>query len=246
MLRKEFRSSANNARVFTGTPPWINNLSDAWELSSSTDIDYGISEVDNTIYIQYGQRTSLWATNRFWSYSVEISNETLNEDNSISASTKITPKFWKTELVNPGAGVSVEYDISIGGKTVWSYSGTTQDVIDKSSIESYTLNLNVKPKQYSTDTAIKISVRYPNGEYDDSYIYVGLYLYNDREVDTSFKPWALRKSNVFKTLNNSKGHFYIRKGSWSEISKNKTKGKEQGNNRIRKSNRWLGQSKAGS
>lgn len=243
MLRKEFRSSANNAQVFTGTPPWLDDLSNIWDLSS--DIDYGISEVDNTVYIQYGQRTSLWATNRFWAYSIEISNETLHEDNSISASASITPKFWKTELVNPGAGVQVEYDISIGGKTIWSYSGSTQDIITKDSADTYTINFNVKPKQYTSDTAIRISVTYPNGEYDNSYIYVGLYLYNDKEVDTSFKPWAIRKNNIFRTLNKPNGHFYVRKQSWSEISKNKVKGKEQGNNRIRKGSRWLGQSKAG-
>lgn len=243
MLRKEFKSSDNNAQIFSGEPRWLNNLGNAWDFSN--DQDYGIAEVGNTIYIQYGQRTSKWASNRFWAYDIELSDETLNEDNSISVNAKITPKFWKSINVTPGAGVSVNYDISIAGKSVWTYSGNTQDIISKSSTEPYTIVLKVNPKSYTSDTAVKISVNYPNGEYGDNYIYVGLFLYNDKEKDTSFKPWTIRKSGVFKTLNNSKGHFYIRVPTWKDISKNKTKGKEEGNNRIRKNSKWLGQSKAG-
>lgn len=243
MLRKQFSSSDNSAQLFDGEPRWLNDFSNSWDFSS--DINYGISEHNNTIYIQYGQKTSRWASNRFWSYDVVISEEQLNEDNSISAKAVITPKFWKSINVNSGSGVRVDYDISIGGKTVWTYSGNTQDIISKDSIESYTILLKVPPKSYTTETAIRISVSYPNGEFDSNYIYVGLYLYNDKEKDTSFKPWAIRKSGVFRTLNNPKGHFYLRNSEWKDISKNKSKGKEEGKNRIRKGSKWLGQSKAG-
>lgn len=243
MLRKEFRSSNNNSQLFTGEPPWVSDINESWSFDGNQD--YGISEVGNTIYVQYGQKTTQWASNRFWAYDIELSNETLNEDNSISVNAKITPKFWKSVNVTHGAGVRVEYDISIAGRSVWTYSGNTQDIISKSNAESYILVLKVNPKSYTSDTAIKISVSYPNGEYDDNYIYVGLFLYNDKEKDTSFKPWAIRKSGVFRTLSNPKGHFHLRISTWKDISKNKSKGKEEGNNRIRKGSRWLGQSKAG-
>lgn len=244
MLRKEFKSSDNNAQIFSGEPRWLNNLRNAWDFSN--DQDYGIAEVGNTIYIQYGQRTSKWASNRFWAYDVVLSNETLLEDNTISVDVRITPKFWKSINVTAGSGVRVEYDISIAGKSVWTYSGNTQDIISKGEADTYTVNLKVKPKSYVTDTALKISVSYPNGEYDNNFIYVGLYLHNDKEKDTSFKPWTIRKSGSFKTLNNPKGHFHLRRYGWKDISKNKAKGKEEGNNRIRKGSKWLGQSKAGS
>lgn len=244
MLRKQFTSSDNNAQVFSGTPPWLDDLTNAW--SFDNDQDYGISEVGSTIYIQYGQRTSTWASNRFWAYEVELSNEKLNDDNSISVDAKITPKFWKSIGVTAGSGVRVDYDISIAGRSVWTYSGNTQDIIEKGETTSYSINLKVNPKSYTTDTAVKIAVSYPNGEYEDNFIYVGLYLYNDKEKDTSFKPWAIRKSGIFKTLSNPKGHFHLRSSVWKDISKNKSKGKEDGNNRIRKGSKWLGQSKAGS
>lgn len=243
MLRKQFTSSDNSAQLFSGEPRWLNDLSNSWDFSD--DINYGISEVGNTIYIQYGQRTSRWASNRFWAYDVELSNETLHDDNSISVTAKITPKFWKSVNVTAGSGVRVDYSISIGGRSVWTYSGNTQDIISKGSSDSYTITLKVNPKSYTTDTTIKIEVTYPNGEFDSNYIYVGLYLYNDKEKDTSFKPWAIRKSGVFKTLSNPKGHFHLRSSGWKDISKNKSKGKEEGNNRIRKGSKWLGQSKAG-
>lgn len=247
MIRKEYKSSDGSGQLFSGEPPWSSDKSSSWSFSDDS-INYGVSDSGDHIYIQYGQKTSTWASNRFWIYSVELSNEVVNKDKSISVDVKITPKLWNTIDVTPGAGVSVNYDISIAGKSVWTYSGNTHDEISFGEQSSYTINITVPPESCSSETAVKINVYYPNGEYEDNYTYVGLFLCNDNKAvkeDDGFKPWALRKSGIFRTLNVPQGHFYIRKPDWKDISINISKGKEEGHNRIRKSSRWLGQSKAG-
>lgn len=63
------------------------------------------------------------------------------------------------------------------------------------------------------------------------------------------KPWAVRKSGVFKTISRPSGWFKIRKsGNWSDKSKQKksdVKQPNKGSHRIRKSGTWLGQNKIG-
>lgn len=63
------------------------------------------------------------------------------------------------------------------------------------------------------------------------------------------KPWAIRKSGRFKTLDRPSGFFRIRKsGSWVDKSRHLETdvGKEnQGTSRIRKSGKWLGQNRVG-
>lgn len=63
------------------------------------------------------------------------------------------------------------------------------------------------------------------------------------------KPWAIRKSGIFKTLDRRSGFFRIRKsGSWADKSRHLETdvGKEnQGVARIRKSGKWLGQNRIG-
>ena len=68
-------------------------------------------------------------------------------------------------------------------------------------------------------------------------------------VKKDFKPWAIRKSSVFKTLNRDSGFFKIRNaGNWLDKSTMLEDyiGNNQGSSRIRKSGSWKGQNKIGS
>ena len=47
MLRKQFSSSDDSSQIFSGEPRWLNDLSNSWDFNS--DINYGISEYNNTI-----------------------------------------------------------------------------------------------------------------------------------------------------------------------------------------------------
>ena len=65
----------------------------------------------------------------------------------------------------------------------------------------------------------------------------------------TFKPWAIRKSGVWKSLDNPTGHFSIRsKGQWIDKSEDSLAdvGKvSKGHNRIRKNNQFKQQGKLG-
>lgn len=73
-------------------------------------------------------------------------------------------------------------------------------------------------------------------------------IYKREQVIQDFKPWAIRKANIFKSLNVSSGFFKIRKSyNWIDKSKNfeSDLGKNQGASRIRKDNKWKAQNKIG-
>lgn len=75
-------------------------------------------------------------------------------------------------------------------------------------------------------------------------------IYTREIVISTFKPWAIRKSSVFKSLDVTSGWFKIRKsGSWTDKSEMLLSEANQPNvgvSRIRKSGTWRGQSKIGS
>lgn len=74
-------------------------------------------------------------------------------------------------------------------------------------------------------------------------------IYTREQIITTVKPWAIRKSGVFQSLNRASGFFRIRKnGTWQEKSEteNSSIGQtNQGTSRIRKNGTWLGQNKIG-
>lgn len=105
---------------------------------------------------------------------------------------------------------------------------------------TYTINL---PDNF---TNLKFEIY---GE-DATFPYENIFTRKQVIVITDIKPWSIRKSGVFKTLNVPSGIFQIRKGgSWVNKSKmpvtavNVT---NQGTSQIRNSGNWRGQNKFGS
>lgn len=70
------------------------------------------------------------------------------------------------------------------------------------------------------------------------------------EESDNIKPWSIRKSNIFKTLNIPVGWFKVRNSNtWNDVSYNKSSDVNlvnKGHSRIRKSGNWRGQNKFGS
>lgn len=77
-----------------------------------------------------------------------------------------------------------------------------------------------------------------------------IYTYEQVAKSDDIKPWAIRKSNVFKTLNVASGWFKIRKSNnWTDKSKmleSDVNKDNAGTSRIRRSGTWKGQNKIGS
>lgn len=105
---------------------------------------------------------------------------------------------------------------------------------------NWSTNLNNLPSDF---THVKVEVRGDDPALRHQNVYT-------REmVISSFKPWAIRKSNDFKTLDVPSGFFKIRKGgNWadkSEMSLGDVNKENAGSARIRKSGKWRGQNRIG-
>lgn len=250
MSTLQMRLFVNPAEAFDnfgeGVPQWYNNWGNSWGFSSAGH-NYGMSRSGSDIFIQYGQKIRLWATNRFFIYSAEILNERINNDNSITARIRLTPKQWTSAMVNPGRGVNVVYDTTIGGRRAWTHVGRSTDVFTKGALEPYEVDVTIPPKGTSQMAALHIRVTYPQGEYGSNETGVGIELYNP--LENKIKPWAVRKSGIFKTLSRPSGFFRIRKSntwvdkSWQIMAD--IRKPNAGSSRIRKGGIWLGQNKIG-
>lgn len=245
-LKFSTSTSANVENFGTGVAPWTQAYANAWQFSNA-DTDYGYMRNGNTTYIQYGQNDpSVWASMRFWGESVEILEETTNADNSITAKIRVKALFWWSKRVSSNAGYRVDYDIKVNGQTIWTFSGYTTDEVIKNDESSQEFTVTIPAEENSSASALNINVSYPNGEYTNNSFYVGLFLYNTNKK--SFKPWAIRKDGVFKTLNRPSGQFKHRKGSWQDVSEQPANavGKNvTAPHRIRQGGEWLGQGQIG-
>lgn len=242
-------STSTNAKIEnfgTGVPGWTEAYANAWQFSNA-DTDYGYMTNGNTTYIQYGHRDpSIWASMRFWGQSVEVIEERINPDNSITAKIRVKALFWWSKRVSSNGGYRVDYDIKVNGQTVWSFSGTTTDEVIKNDEVAQEFTVTVAPEERSSASALNINVTYPNGEFENNNFYVGIFLYNN--FKKAVKPWAIRKGGIFKTLNRQSGFFKQRKDGWKDVSGQPTTavGKSVSTpHRIRKSGQWLGQGQIG-
>mgnify|MGYP000002615893 FL=1 len=245
-LKFSTSTSANVENFGTGVAPWTEAYANAWQFSSA-DTDYGYMTNGNTTYIQYGQNDpSVWASMRFWGESVEILEETTNADNSITAKIRVKALFWWSKRVSSNAGYRVDYDIKVNGQTIWTFSGYTTDEVIKNDESSQEFTVTIPAESSSSASALNISVSYPNGEYSNNSFYVGMFLFNPNKK--SIKPWAIRKSGIFKTLNRPSGIFQQRKGSWQDVSEQPANAVGQAvsaPHSVRKSGQWIGQRQIG-
>lgn len=258
-LQLKFSTSTNSPveDFGTGIAPWTEAYANAWQFSNS-NTDYGYMVNGNTTYIQYGHNDpSIWASMRFWGETVDILEETTNADKSITAKIRVKALFWWSKRVSSKDGYRVDYDIRINNVSVWTFSGYTTDEVIKNDESSQEFTVTIPAGENSSASALNINVTYPNGEYSNNSFYIGMFLYNTNETngggsseeeEKNIKPWAIRKSGIFKTLNRPSGIFQQRKGSWNDISEQPANAVGQAvstHHSVRKSGQWIGQGEIG-
>lgn len=247
-LQLRFATSTNAVveNFGTGIPDWTQAYSGAWRFANSST-DYGYMTNGNTTYIQYGHNDpTVWASMRFWGESVEVLEEVTNPDNSITAKIRVKALFWWSKRVSSNAGYRVDYDIKVNGQSIWSFSGYTTDEVIKNEESSQEFTVTIPAEERSSASALNISVTYPNGEYPNNNFFVGVFLYNTNKK--SFKPWAIRKSGIFKTLNRPSGIFQQRKSGWQDISAQPSNAVGQAvsaPHSVRRGGQWIGQGQIG-
>lgn len=243
-LQKKFYVSTNlpNKDMGVSIPPWNTdptNIS-SWYFDSSIDYYYNI--VDNVdLYIQYGKNIKGWASARFLQQSLEIVNETQENDGSITADVQVQSLFFKgVKNEYAQAGWDVHYRVTINNVVQYDFNGNTFENFSQGAKPILEMTVNVPPQEENKQTAFKIEITYPNGEGTNNVLEMGFSLFNPNPI--SYVPMAIRKVGTWKDLNSNNGKIKIRKsGTWvdkSEENANTSRQVGQGKNRIRKNNQW--------
>lgn len=239
-------SSKNTTYKGGNIPPWYGDYSLDSRYYDNSQTHYYYNQVGNTIYVQYGNPRSGWATNTFYGYNLETSNIKELENGKISVDVKMTFLFYISRSVPPKRdGIRVAHKIYLGDNLVAENNGWSGHEITKTDKKEFTTTIILEPEEKSNKTAFLIKNVYPNKEYPNTSIYIGMQIENTNKKIVNYIPMAIRKNKEFKSLNKNKGFIKIRKNN-SYIDKSTEnlgdKGKEnKGKNRIRKNKKWLQQ-----
>lgn len=234
-----------------GNPPWYSEdfatftskIKDHnnWWWDDSHDFLYSLN--GNIGFIQYGTNRSDFASVRFCFEKVTWTNERIDSDGNVSADVTIEVKFLggqKTTMSQ--AGYPVTNSLVFNGQTIASHTGNTIDSYSiQCSPQVFHVTVTIPPQQYAQNMKLVYKSVYPQGQIANAELQIGFTLYNP--TPPVYIPMAIRKSNVWKSLNANHGFIRIRKSnSWTDKSKENTGTQRQenhGHNRIRKSGKWL-------
>lgn len=221
-------------------PPYYPNFSIENWYNGNESFFYNVVNNED-VFIQFGKDAQGWASARFYSETVEITNEEELENGTIIANIRVTPKYFKGFPNSVGStGVRVEHDVFIGNDLIYSFRGNTRDSIDFGEKPSKSMEVSITPQQTNSEGAFRIKVRYPDGEFTDGEMIVGIGLFNPNPL--TYVPMAIRKSGVWKDFDRNNGKIKKRVNNiWRDFSEenlNTSKQVNKGKNRIRKSSNW--------
>lgn len=229
--------------IGNGTAQWKIGETNTWyKTAGNENMSYYINVVDNeTAFIQYGQNVPYWASARFWSEAVTLSNEQPQPDGSIKVHVSVKPRFFAGRQNDfSSAGFPVEYTIKVHGQTVYTFNGNTIDSFTQGSKDPVDFDITVKPQETYKGSAFEINVHYPGGQFKDNQTIVGITIYNP--TPPTYRPFAIRKSGAFKDLNSNSGFIKIRKsGTYQDKSQENAstiRAVDTGHNRIRSGGKW--------
>ena len=180
-LKKLFDVSTSSNIVDKGStvPPWASSRAKSNWWSGGASVDYFNSINGDKIYIQYGQNQEKWASTRFMIESVHIEDEKEQSNGNIKVKGYVQLELLDGKLTDfAGAGVRVHRTISINGETIDDWNGRTNQEYSKSNLKKVSFNETIEPQKKSKSTQMKIRTVYPDGEYDNSTIVLGIALKN--------------------------------------------------------------------
>ena len=220
-----------------------------WYYDSNADILWGIN--GNTATIQYGLNRSDFASARGFHEKITVANEVVNADGSIDADITLyisSISGYKTSMSK--AGYPAETTITLAGQQVARRTGNTIDTFYMEPVpHEITKHVHLAPSTQSNELDLVYFTHYPQGQYPDSPIKLGLTVYNP--IPPQYRPMAIRQMEYnnaggalrWLSLNQHNGFIKRRQGgSWNDYSlenSNTERAENQGHNRIRKNNKWL-------
>lgn len=200
-LEKLFDVSTSSNIVDKGStvPAWAGSRAKSNWWSGSASVDYFNSINGDKIYIQYGQNQEKWASTRFMIESVHVEDEEEQSNGNIKVKGYVQLELLDGKLTDfAGAGVRVHRTISINGETIDDWNGRTNQEYSKSNLKKVSFNETIEPQQKSKSTQMKIKTVYPDGEYSNSTIVLGIALKNPNPP--KYIPMAIRISKHWQAL----------------------------------------------
>ena len=211
-----------------------------WWYDGTTDIFYHFEGMNS--YVQVGQDIQDYASARFHSLHVEISNEVQQPDNHVTAHIKATAGFFGARNTSHAqAGFTAKSVLYLGTTPIWAHDGNSIDQYEAvPSPNVLDIDVDVAPQQELSTALLRLVIQYPNGEASTLNLNVGGNLFNP--LPNTYVPMAIRKSGAYKALNDHAGTIKARKsGSWADKSKENNATSLQadsGHSRIRLSKVW--------
>ena len=200
-LKKLFDVSTSSNIVDKGStvPSWASSRAKSNWWSGGASVDYFNSINGDKIYIQYGQNQEKWASTRFMIESVHIEDEQEQSNGNIKVKGYVQLELLDGKLTDyAGAGVRVHRTISINGETIDDWNGRTNQEYNKTNLKKVSFNETIEPQKKSKSTQMKIRTVYPDGEYDNSTIVLGIALKNPNPP--KYIPMAIRISKHWQAL----------------------------------------------
>lgn len=210
-----------------------------WWYDDNADIMYGIQ--GNTACVQYGCDRSDFASARGFYETINIANEVVNSDGSIDADVTLyisSISGYKTSMSQ--AGYPAETTITLAGQQVAHRTGNTIDTFYMEPVpHEITKHVHLAPSTQSSELDLVYFTHYPQGQYPDSPIKLGLTVYNP--LPPTYKPMSIRRGD-WKSLNANDGFIRIRHGgNWQDKTEENAMTSTHnnvGHNRIRRAGVW--------
>lgn len=198
-------------------PNWLNNFNKSNWWSGNDNLSFFSSKNGDCAYTQYGQNLSMWASARFYGEEVRIIEETVGDNNIINVKVGVRALFFnvlKTDYAK-SIGYNVVYNVLINNTTVYNYAGSTIDEFSNSHSQEIIYNITVPPQETSTDSCLKITINYPNGEFTNQEIKLGFSLYNP--LPKTYIPLKTFVNNQWRNVNDYAKNYYYINNVWSVI-----------------------------
>lgn len=200
-LKKLFDVSTSSNIVDKGStvPSWVSSRAKSNWWRGGSSVDYFNSINGDKIYIQYGQNQEKWASTRFMIESIHIEDEEEQSNGNIKVKGFVQLELLDGKLTDFAAGgVRVHRTISINGETIDDWNGRTNQEYTKTNLKKISFNETIEPQEKSKSTQMKIQTIYPDGEFSNNTIVLGIALKNPNPP--KYIPMAIRISKDWQAL----------------------------------------------
>ena len=203
-LTKSFSASSDDAKIrkrnLNRAPKWYSEGTDDvynwWADDEGTEYFYSID--GNTIYIQYGQNKPDWASVIFIVEEVDY-DETKNEDRSIDVEGEVTIKKLDSVTTNyANEGVRSKTTFTLNDEVIKETEGYSNESSELSEPKTVKFSETIDPGDKSKSTQLKMENTYPDGEYNDVTVTMGMTLENKNK--SQYIPMAIRINGNWRSL----------------------------------------------